>query len=421
MIANVAQSPLKQNKVISLASLVPHPRNYRIHPQHQIDKLILSLQRFGQGRSIVVQDGPEKLIIVAGHGVYEAAQALEWQELRADILPADWSDAQIEGYLIADNLHSQEASDNEELLAMLLQEQQDAGFDLASLGTDDETLRQMLEAMGDDLGSGYSEGAGGDDFDTTPEEGPTRTHYGELWQLGDHRLLVGDCTKREDVERVMQGEKADMVFTDPPYGVNYTGGTKEWDALENDHDATIYSKSMPILPSVMQEKAALYTCFADRAAKQVYDAVEGAGFEVRSLLIWNKNHAQFGAMGAHYKQKHEPILYCARRGGSLNWYGPNNEVTVWDIDRASANEFHPTQKPIELVVRALTNSSMKEDIVLDIFGGGGSTLIACQRTGREARLIEIEPKWADVILRRYEAETGQTATLLDRVEVPAHV
>jgi ParB-like chromosome segregation protein Spo0J len=151
----MSDSPIKENRIVQVDNLAPHPRNYRGHPQAQIEKLILSLQRFGQVRSIVIQDSPERMIIVAGHGIVEAAQALQWQELRADILPADWTDTQIEGYLIADNLHSQEASDNEELLAMLLQEQLDAGFDLRTIGTDDETLRQMLEAMGD----GYLNGA----------------------------------------------------------------------------------------------------------------------------------------------------------------------------------------------------------------------------------------------------------------------
>jgi ParB-like chromosome segregation protein Spo0J len=143
------QSPLKQNRIVALAQLAPHPRNYKQHPKAQIDNLVLSLQRFGQGRSIVVQDGPEKLVIVAGHGIVEAATVLKWRELRADILPADWSPEQITGYLIADNLHAQTAADDDTLLAHLLQEQQDAGFDLASLGSDDETLRQMLETLGD--------------------------------------------------------------------------------------------------------------------------------------------------------------------------------------------------------------------------------------------------------------------------------
>src|SRR6266536_92579 len=159
-----SDSPIKENRIVQIGTLTPHPRNYRVHPKHQIDQLALSLQRFGQGRSIVIQDSPEHPIIVAGHGIVEAAQALQWAELRADILPADWTDSQIEGYLIADNLHSQEASDNEELLAMLLQEQQDAGFDLRTIGTDDETLRQMLEAMGDGyLAGGEQENEYNDD------------------------------------------------------------------------------------------------------------------------------------------------------------------------------------------------------------------------------------------------------------------
>ena|SRR5579859_7449944 len=166
----MAESPLKQNKIVSLASLVAHPRNYRSHPKHQIDRLVLSLQRFGQGRSIVIQDAPEHPIIVAGHGIVEAARALQWTELRADILPADWTDQQVEGYLIADNLHSQEAADNEELLAMLLQEQQDAGFDLASMGSDDETLRQMLAGMGDEIISNGAPDVQFKEYDETVED-----------------------------------------------------------------------------------------------------------------------------------------------------------------------------------------------------------------------------------------------------------
>jgi ParB-like chromosome segregation protein Spo0J len=145
----MSESPLKQNKIIALDELIPHPDNYRSHPDEQVQNLVLSLQRFGQGRSIVIQDSPGKKLIVAGHGIVEAAKSLKWPELRADVLPADWTPEAIRGYLIADNQHSQGASDDDTMLAQLLQEQQDAGFDLASLGTDDETLRQMLEALGD--------------------------------------------------------------------------------------------------------------------------------------------------------------------------------------------------------------------------------------------------------------------------------
>src|SRR6266567_3467033 len=164
----MSESPLKQNKIVALDNLIPYPDNYRQHPDEQIQKLVLSLQRFGQGRSIVVQDAPGKQLIVAGHGIVEAAKLLDWPELRADILPADWTPEQVKGYLIADNQHVQGATDDDEILARLLQEQQDLGIDLASLGTDDETLRQMLESLGDEyLGDG-EDGAGGDEFDTTP-------------------------------------------------------------------------------------------------------------------------------------------------------------------------------------------------------------------------------------------------------------
>lgn len=162
---------IKQNRIVPLSHLVSHPRNYRVHPKHQMEKLALSLRRFGQGRSIVVQDGPEKLVIVAGHGIVEAAQSLGWQELRADILPADWSDGQITGYLIADNLHSQEASDNEEVLAMLLEEQKQAGYDLASLGTDEEALRQMLASLGDAIIDNATPDVQFKEYDESVEEG----------------------------------------------------------------------------------------------------------------------------------------------------------------------------------------------------------------------------------------------------------
>lgn len=164
-------SHIKENRVVSLDKLIPHPDNYREHPNEQIADLVLSLRRFGQGRSIVVQDGPENLLIVAGHGIVEAAQALEWHELRADILPASWTPDQIRGYLIADNLHSQKASDNEELLAMLLQEQVNAGYDLAALGTDEESLRQMLESLGDEILADGAPDVQFKEYDESVEEG----------------------------------------------------------------------------------------------------------------------------------------------------------------------------------------------------------------------------------------------------------
>lgn len=410
-----------RNATVPVDALRPHPRNYRKHPDLQIGRLEASLARFSQVRSIVVQEGAGgRYLIVAGHGLVEAAKRQGLTDLRADVIPASWTPAQVEGYLVADNELGRGAEDDALLLAEILKEQDNAGYDLASLGSSAEELDALLEELAQQrLGPQHAvddPSGGGDDFDTTPSEGETRVQPGDLWACGDHRLLCGDSTRREDVARLMGNTEADVVFTDPPYGVDYTGGTKPQPRLVGDHmETSIYHDALPVMSSVMSDRAALYLCFAARSAKHVFDAVDMAGFEIRALLIWNKNHAQFGAMGAHYKQKHEPMLYCARRGGSLDWYGPNNEVTVWDVDRSAANDFHPTQKPIVLVARALENSSAEGDVVLDTFLGGGSTLIAAERLGRCCYGLEIEPRYCDVVLRRWETETGREATLLERV------
>ncbi len=391
----MAESPLKHNKIVPLADLVAHPRNYRSHPKQQIDRLVLSLQRFGQGRSIVIQDAPEHPIIVAGHGIVEAARALQWQALRADILPADWTDTQIEGYLIADNLHSQEAADNEELLAMLLQEQQDAGFDLAAMGSDDETLRQMLAGMGDGyLAGDTQEGDGGDDFDTTLEEGPTRTHVGELWQLGKHRLLVGDSSVKSNIDTLLKGIHIDILHADPPYGINLLskrgalGKSKDYNPVIGDDkpfDPAFYLTLAPI------------------------SLIWGANHFANKLppspfwLVWDK---QGGA-------KDTTFATC-----ELAWCSdsqPARVVThVWDGFRRDSERGeqrdHPNQKPVAIIEWAL--GWLDGNTVLEPFLGSGSTLIACHRAGKVCMGLEIDPRYCDVVIRRYEAETGQEAQLV---------
>jgi len=228
-----------------------------------------------------------------------------------------------------------------------------------------------------------------------------KTASGQLWKLGKHRLLIGDCTVRENVERLMGGERAEFCFTDPPYGVSYTGGTKKWIMLENDDEVNTYAASLPIIHEFTTEKAALYCAFASANARSVYNYFFDNGYEQRALIIWNKNHAQFGAMGSQYKQKHEPIAYCFKKGKSPHWFGENNEVTVWDIDRESKNEFHPTQKPVTLVERAMRNSSPKDCIVLEPFAGSGTTIIAAQNLSRRCYAMEISDKYGAVILERF--------------------
>jgi DNA modification methylase len=242
-----------------------------------------------------------------------------------------------------------------------------------------------------------------DDFESEPiEEIKTDIKHGDIIQIGSHRLMCGDSTELADVERLMDGAKADMVFTDPPYGVDYDGGHAvkgvRREKLHNDDNADIYGRALPLMFANTNQNAPLYLWYSDSKSLAVLSAVLSAGYEVRNNIIWNKNLAQFGAIGAQYKTKHEPCLYCFKKGQSVNWIGPNNEVSVWDISRESKNEFHPTQKPIPLVARALKNHEAKS--VLDLFLGSGSTMVACHQLKRVCYGMELEPKYCQVIIDR---------------------
>jgi DNA modification methylase len=252
-----------------------------------------------------------------------------------------------------------------------------------------------------------------DEFKETEEEkrkadavpavdGKTVVRLGDLIEMGAHRLLCGDSTKAEDVEMLMGGEKADMVFTDPPYGVNYDGGTTKREILKGDHNTDLYGSVCDMSYKYTHESAALYLW---HASASVANAIIKSGYEIRCEVIWNKNQAQFGALSAQYKQKHEPAYYCYKKGKTVNWTGPSNEVTVWDVDRANKNEFHPTQKPVQLAVRAINNHNVK--IILDFFLGLGSTLIAAEKTGRRCYGMEIAPAYCQVTTQRYVDFTGR--------------
>jgi DNA modification methylase len=232
--------------------------------------------------------------------------------------------------------------------------------------------------------------------------------------LGEHRLLIDDCTVKENVDRLMAGEKADMVFTDPPYGVDYDGGTTKRQKLENDHSNDIYDSVLPVIRDAMSDQAALYVWHAAGYADIASKLIE-SGFQIRSQIIWNKNQAQFGALSAQYKQKHEPCFYSHKKGNSPLWYGPTNEVTVWDVSRERKNEFHPTQKPVELCKRALKNNSQQKNLILDVFLGSGSTLIACEKTNRRCFGMEIDAHYGQVIIERFQKFSGKKAVREDGV------
>jgi len=252
------------------------------------------------------------------------------------------------------------------------------------------------------------------DDDDVPEVEEAITQQGDLWILGEHRLLCGDATKKEDVERLMDGQKADMVFTDPPYGVNYEGGhfhsgdvniKRKREQLVNDGDAKIYNKFLSVIIPFVD--GAIYTWFADSKGYDVYNAITDNNCEIHALIIWHKTNATYSAMNAQYKQRHEPCLYFKPKGKTLKWCGASTENTIWEIDTDGRNKLHPTQKPVALGVKAISNH--KADTVMDLFLGSGSTLIACEKTNRKCFGMEIDPHYCDVIVKRWEDYTGNKA------------
>jgi len=394
------------NTLIPIAQIAPHPRNYRSHPDTQLAQLGASYTRFGQFRSVVVvarSDG--SYTQVAGHGIVEAMKRNGATEVRVDVLSADTSPEDIEAILIADNTLGGGASDDETMLATMLKEQQDAGFDLAAMGGDDETLRQMLSELGDAyLGDEQEEEE--NDYGLPPE-GPTRTNVGELWQLGKHRLLVDDCTKPANIHKLMQGKCAGMAWCDPPFGIDLTPQRKLNTSIAGDgkFDAQqIWRDFLPLLSQTLLDNTSAFLC-QDWSAFDWTLPIIREHFTIKDKVVWFKT--QWG-LGYYFRPQHEDVLYC--------WKGtpptPDDAISdVWEIARSNKPE-HAAEKPVALVQKAIEFASKEDDVVIDWFAGVGATVIACERTNRFAYMMELEPRYCDVILRRYETETHQTAVLL---------
>ena len=383
--------------------LVPYARNARTHSDGQVAQVAASIAQFGFVNPILV--GPDR-VIIAGHARLLAARKLEMIEVPVIVLE-HLSEAQRRALVIADNRLALNAGWDEEMLALELGALREEDFSLDILGFDDEELNRLLAA--EDVGEGLT------DEDSVPEVPETPvSQTTDLWNLGDHRLLVGDATVAADVQRLMGLDRADCVFSDPPYNIDYQGYTKERLTIQNDQMSPEQFKrflldSFQSLRSVVKPGASLYICHSSSWQREFQNALEAAGFEVRCQIIWGKNTFAWGF--GRYKFQHEPIFYCHVAGQKDAWYGDKSQSTLWEEKKPSANRLHPTMKPVELVERALVNSSQAGDLILDLFGGAGSTLIGCERRGRKARLMEIDPKYADVIVRRYQEYAGKPGVL----------
>ena len=383
--------------------LIPRAINPRTHSDQQVAQIAASIREFGWTNPILVgQDH----VIIAGHGRLLAARKLDLKELPVIVL-RHLTEAQRRALVIADNQLALNAGWDEEMLRLELAALQQEDFNIELIGFDDDELARLLADQ--DAAEGLT------DEDAVPDlpELPI-TVSGDLWIVGNHRVLCGDATVPTNVERLLGGDAADLVFSDPPYNCDYSGYTKEHLKIENDHMSgeefgRFLLGAFNSFRTAVKTGASLYVCHSSSWQREFQNALEAAGFEVRCQIIWAKNTFAWGF--GRYKFQHEPIFYCHVAGQKDPWYGDKSQSTLWQENKPVANRLHPTMKPVELVERALVNSSKAGDVVMDLFGGSGSTLIGCERKGRKARLLELDPKYADVIVRRWQEYTGKQAML----------
>ena len=384
--------------------LIPRANNPRTHTREQVARIAASIQEFGWTSPVLV--GAEADII-AGHARLLAAEKLGMKELPVIVL-RHLSPAQRRALVIADNqLAIAGAGWDEEMLRVELAILHDEDYDLNLVGFDDVELQRLLEAQ--------ENAPGLTDEDAVPELSETSTTItGDLWILGDHRVLCGDATVPVHVDQLLAGESADLVFIDPPYNVAYEGYTEDrltirGDRMTAEQFQQFLFATFSSCRRIVKTSASMYVCHSSSWQREFQNAMEAAGFEARCQIIWAKNTFAWGF--GRYKFQHEPIFYCHVAGEKDAWYGDKSQSTLWEENKPSANRIHPTAKPVILIERALVNNSKAGDIVADLFGGSGSTLIACQRRSREARLMEIDPKYTDVIVRRWQTFTGKQAVL----------
>jgi DNA modification methylase len=387
-----------------LGELIPCARNPRTHSDAQVAQIAASVREFGWTVPILVDDANG---IIAGHGRVLAARKLGLERVPVIEL-AQMTEAQKRAYVLADNQLALNAGWDEELLRLELIDLSELGFDLGLIGFAEGELERLLAGDGR---TGLTED---DDAPALPERAITKP--GDLWILGEHRLLCGDATVLGDVERVLDGRLADMCFTDPPYNVDYGSSAKDKlrgnkrkilnDDLGNGFEAFLHDACVNLLSVT---KGACYICMSSSELHALQRAFTAAGGKWSTFVIWAKHTFTLGR--ADYQRQYEPILYGWRHGHDHYWCGARDQGDLWHYDKPAKNDLHPTMKPVALVERAVRNSSKTRDIVLDPFGGSGSTLIACEKAGRQARLVELDPRYCDVIVRRWQEFSGGAAVL----------
>ena len=381
-------------QLIPIEKLVPYVNNARTHSPEQINKLRSSIREFGFINPVIID---RDFGVIAGHGRILAAK-----EEKIDKVPCVFADhlteAQKKAYIIADNRMAMDAGWDEELLRVEIEALQAEAFDLSLTGFDDNELSKLFDD---------SIEAQEDDFDVDAElNKPTFSKAGDIWTIGRHRLICGDSTKAETYETLMQGKKANLVITDPPYNVNYEGTAGK---IKNDNQApeaffNFLFDAFSNIEKAMADDASIYVFHADTEGLNFRKAFDAAGFYLSGCCIWKKPSLVLGR--SPYQWQHEPCLYGWKKKGKHQWYSDRKQTTIWEFEKTKKNTDHPTMKPVPLLAYPIVNSSMSNTLVLDPFGGSGSTLIACEQLDRSCFTIELDKKYCDVIVKRYIEQVG---------------
>ena len=376
---------------MKIADVIPYERNPRIN-DGAVEAVAASIKEFGWRAPLVVDDNN---VIICGHTRLKAAEHLGLDTVPVHVAKG-LTPEQIKAYRIADNKTGEIAEWDFDLLPLELADLQNMDFDLSVLGFDTDELDKILN--GDDVITG-----GQTDPDEVPEtpEIPV-SKAGEIYQLGRHRLMCGDSTSSVDIEALMNGEKVNLLLQDPPYNVAYEGGTGMTIQNDNMDDAAFFNfltDAFKCAVEVMTPGASFYIFHADSEGYNFRGACKFAGLQVRQCLVWKKDSLVLGRQD--YQWEHEPILYGWKDGFAHSWYSDRKQTTVLEFDRPKRSELHPTTKPVEILIYLIKNSSRRDELVADFFGGSGSTLIAAEQTGRKACVMELDEKYCDVIRKRW--------------------
>ena len=383
-------------KLVSIDKLIPYVNNARTHNAEQINKLRASLREFGFINPVII-DGDYN--IIAGHGRVMAAKEEHIEEVPC-VFADHLTPAQKKAYILADNRMAQDAGWDEELLRIEIEALQAEAFDVGLTGFEEQEIADLFASEDDNVED--------DDFDLNEAlEKAAFVKRGDVWQVGRHRLMCGDATSEEDVATLMDGKKANLIVTDPPYGVSFKssdGLTIQNDSIKGEEFYNFLLQAFQNVAAHLEKGGAAYIFHADTEGLNFRKAFQDAGFHLAGCCIWVKNSLVLGR--SDYQWQHEPVLYGFLKNGKHPWYSDRSQTTIWNFDKPKRNKNHPTSKPLDLLAYPIGNSSQANGIVVDTFGGSGSTLMACEQTNRICHTMELDEKYASVILRRYVEDTG---------------